>query len=62
MNTYYDAYSNGNVIGKVLKVSVPGYSSIIQLLAGVDLENKITKVVVLSQLETPGLGANVRGI
>jgi electron transport complex protein RnfG len=60
MDGYYDAYINGNVIGKVLEVSAPGYSSVIQLLAGVDLENKITKVIVLSQLETPGLGANVQ--
>jgi electron transport complex protein RnfG len=56
---YYNAYSNGELIGRVLKVNAPGYSSTIQLIAGVNLENKITKVVVLNHVETPGLGANV---
>ena len=59
MEDYYNAYSNGGLIGRVLKVNAPGYSSTIQLLAGVNLENRITKVVVLNQVETPGLGANV---
>ena len=57
---YYDAYDEEeNMIGRVLKVEAPGYSSIIIALAGIDLENKITGIDVVSQQETPGLGANI---
>ena len=59
LDDYFEAYSNGKLIGRVVKVNAPGYSSTIQLIAGVNLENKITKVVVLNHVETPGLGANV---
>jgi len=56
---YYDAYLNGEIIGRVLKVNSQGYSSVIKMLVGVNLENKITGIVALDQLETPGLGANI---
>jgi len=57
---YYDAYGKeGKLIGRVLKVEVSGYSSIISALVGIDLENKITGIDIISQQETPGLGANI---
>lgn len=57
---YYDAYDEEkNMIGRVLKVEAPGYSSIIIALVGINLENKITGIDVVSQQETPGLGANI---
>lgn len=56
---YYDSYKENQFIGRVLKVNAQGYSSIIQILVGINLENKIIAADVLSQVETPGLGANV---
>lgn len=57
---YYDAYDkDGKLIGRVLKIEAPGYSSIINALVGIDLENKITGIDIIDQQETPGLGANI---
>lgn len=57
---YYEAYDkDGKLIGRVLKIEVPGYSSIINALVGIDLGNKITGIDIVSQQETPGLGANI---
>jgi len=58
-DNYYDAYRDGKMIGRVLKVEAPGYSSTISALVGIDLGNRITGIDVLSHLETPGLGANI---
>ncbi|HZX45123.1 MAG TPA: RnfABCDGE type electron transport complex subunit G [Candidatus Nanoarchaeia archaeon] len=59
---YYEALDKDKkVIGKVLKVNTPGYSSTIQALVGIDLENKITGIDIVSQQETPGLGAKIEG-
>ena len=41
------------------KVEAIGYSSIINALVGVDLNNKITGIGIISQQETPGLGSNI---
>lgn len=58
---YYDAYDkDGKLMGRVLKIEAPGYSSIINVLAGINLENKITGIDIISQQETPGLGANIK--
>jgi len=57
---YYDAYDKDEKqIGRVLKIEAPGYSSFINALVGIDLENKITGIDIISQQETPGLGANI---
>lgn len=57
---YYDAYDKDKkLIGRVLKIEALGYSSIINALVGIDLENKITGIDIVSQQETPGLGANI---
>jgi len=57
---YYEAYDKDKVwVGRVLKVEAPGYSSIINALVGIDFENKITGIDIVSQQETPGLGANI---
>ncbi|MBW2989768.1 FMN-binding protein [Candidatus Woesearchaeota archaeon] len=59
-DSYYNAYdAEGNLIGKVMKIEVHGYSSIIHALAGISLENEITGIEVISQQETPGLGAKI---
>ena len=57
---YYDAYDKDKgLIGRVLKVEAPGYSSIIQALVGINLENEIMGIDIVSHQETPGLGASI---
>ena len=56
---YFEAIKDNEVIGRVYNVGAPGYSSIVQLLVGVDMNNVIQGVAVVSQQEAPGLGAKV---
>ena len=56
---YYDAYEDDVLVGRVLKVDVPGYSSTINALVGINLENEITGIDIVSHQETPGLGADI---
>ncbi len=57
---YYKAFDNqGKLIGFVFKASQKGYSSVIETLAGIFLDGKISAIKVISQNETPGLGAKV---
>jgi electron transport complex protein RnfG len=56
---YYDAYDKDLFVGRVLKVEVPGYSSTINALVGINLENEITGIDIISHQETPGLGADI---
>jgi Na+-translocating ferredoxin:NAD+ oxidoreductase subunit G len=46
------------VIGAAVKAQGPGYAGNIVLLAGVGIDNKITRIKILENKETPGLGAN----
>lgn len=57
---YYKAFNNQDkLVGFIFKASSKGYSSQIQTLAGVFLDQKISAVKVISQNETPGLGAKI---
>lgn len=57
---YYQVFDGQDkIIGFVFKAAGKGYSSVIQTLAGMDLEGKISAIKVLSQTETPGLGVRV---
>jgi len=57
---YYKAHDkNGNLIGIVFKASGKGYSSVIETMAGMTKEGKITAIKVINQSETPGLGAGI---
>ncbi len=59
---YYKAFDNqGKLIGFVFKSSSKGYSSVIETLTGIFLDEKISAIKVISQNETPGLGAQVAG-
>jgi len=52
------AYRNEEIVGVIYAVETKGYSGPIALLAGFDIAAaKITAIKVLSQRETPGLGA-----
>lgn len=57
---YYKAFDNQDkLIGFVFKASGKGYSSVIETLAGVFLDDKISAIKVISLNETPGLGMRV---
>ncbi|MDD5116638.1 MAG: FMN-binding protein [Candidatus Omnitrophica bacterium] len=57
---YYKALdSQGKVIGFVFKASAKGYSSVIETLAGIFPDEKISAIKVISLNETPGLGMRV---
>ena len=50
----------GLALGYVAQGAEQGYSSVVKVIVGVKADDmSIIRVVVLSQLETPGLGANV---
>jgi len=57
---YYKAVDGQEkLLGFVFKASGKGYSSVIQTLAGMNLEGVISAVKVVSQNETPGLGMRI---
>lgn len=47
-----------DVAGYTLKMSTKGYGGKIQLMVGISKEGKLAGIKILSQSETPGLGAN----
>ncbi|SFB13125.1 RnfABCDGE type electron transport complex subunit G [Clostridium frigidicarnis] len=47
-----------DVVGYTLKMSTKGYGGQIQLMVGISKEGKLAGIKILSQSETPGLGAN----
>jgi electron transport complex protein RnfG len=52
------AYKGGTPVGVIYSVAPTGYGGKIQILAGFDIANKkVTAIKILSQSETPGLGA-----
>lgn len=55
------AYKNGTPAGIIYLVESKGYGGIISILVGFDIStNKISAIKVLSQNETPGLGAKAK--
>ncbi len=57
---YYKAFDQEDkLIGFVFKASGKGYSSVVETLAGVFLDDQISGIKVLSLNETPGLGMQV---
>ncbi|GEM_PF-1151594 len=57
---YYKAFDRGDKLtGFVFKASGRGYSSEIQILAGMFTDGKLCAVKILSLQETPGLGMRV---
>lgn len=59
--TYYQGYDNDkNPVGIAVEAVGGGFQGEIKLMIGINPEeNKITAIKVLSQLETPGLGARI---
>jgi Na+-translocating ferredoxin:NAD+ oxidoreductase subunit G len=57
---YYKAYDKNNAAsGVAFKTEGRGYSSPIEIMAGMDGEGRLTVIKVLSQNETPGLGNRI---
>ncbi|MDD5060577.1 MAG: RnfABCDGE type electron transport complex subunit G [Candidatus Omnitrophica bacterium] len=57
---YYKAFDNQDkLIGFVFKAGSKGYSSVIETLAGILLDDRISAIKVISQNETPGLGVRI---
>lgn len=57
---YYKAYDKDRrLLGVAFKTSGKGYSSIIDTLVAMTKEGKINAIKILSQNETPGLGAGI---
>jgi len=57
---YYKAHDkDAKLIGVVFKVGAKGYSSTIEVLAGMLTDGTIVGIKIISQNETPGLGAQV---
>jgi electron transport complex protein RnfG len=57
---YYKGYDkNKKFLGAVFKASAKGYSSVIETMAGMTRDGKITAIKIVNQNETPGLGSRV---
>lgn len=57
---YYKGYDKDNkFLGAVFKASGKGYSSVIETMAGLTKDGRITAIKIVSQNETPGLGSKV---
>ena len=58
--TFYRARRAGTLVGVAFNVTSPnGYSGDITLTIGVDAQEQIIAIAILSQAETPGLGARI---
>ena len=57
---YYKGYNKDNqFVGVAFKTSGKGYSSTIETMVGMAQDGTITAIKILSQNETPGLGAGI---
>lgn len=55
----WNAYKDNDLIGTVFKVTGKGYGGPIQILFSLDNNKNITKVIIVKQDETPGLGTKI---
>ena len=53
----FEALKNGEFIGYTFKSSTKGYSGNVEVLTGVKQDGSIEAITILTQTETPGLGA-----
>jgi electron transport complex protein RnfG len=59
-DVYWTAHADDSLIGYAFRGSSRGYSSDIEFMIGVDPGGEIIGLSILSQSETPGLGARVQ--
>ncbi|MEA2103951.1 MAG: RnfABCDGE type electron transport complex subunit G [Candidatus Cloacimonadota bacterium] len=57
---YYEGFSDDKLVGYIFKCGEKGYSSYVKTIVGIanDKDFTITGIKIVSQQETPGLGAN----
>jgi electron transport complex protein RnfG len=55
----WDALKDGERIGSVILTAAQGYSGNISIVLGLDADGSLTGVKILTQSETPGLGAKI---
>ncbi len=55
----YLGYQDTNQVGLVFVADVKGYSSTVRLSIGVSMDGRLSGIKVISQAETPGLGAKI---
>jgi electron transport complex protein RnfG len=55
----WEAYKDGKLVGQVIAAEAQGYGGPVKMMFGIDLQEKITAVKIVSQTETPGLGAKI---
>ena len=61
LTLYKGLDKSGNIVGYAFQNSGQGFQSILKIMMGLDLENnKIIKVRILNQAETPGLGSRIK--
>ncbi len=60
--TFYLAKKDNQNLGYIIRVKTKGYSGLISMLVGFDSEGEIKGINILSQEETPGLGAKISEI
>lgn len=52
----YTALNGSDVAGYCVKVAPLGFGGAIEMVVGIDAEDKVTRVHIISMAETPGLG------
>lgn len=57
-DTFEGLNEHGDTVGYVFTTSAKGYGGEILIMTGISLESEVKGVSILSQNETPGLGAN----
>ncbi|RPJ08602.1 MAG: RnfABCDGE type electron transport complex subunit G [Spirochaetaceae bacterium] len=57
--TMWEAYDGQTQLGRVFLTETAGYGGPVKIVFGVNLQNEITAVKILSHTETPGLGAKI---
>lgn len=60
--TYYVAKRDNRDLGYVSHIKAKGYAGIISMLVGFDFKGEIKGIKILSQEETPGLGAKINEV
>lgn len=58
-NDIYTIYSNGAEVGYAFLALGKGYGGEISILVGLEDENTIKDIIIVSQTETPGLGSRI---
>ncbi|MFD3157146.1 RnfABCDGE type electron transport complex subunit G [Haloimpatiens sp. FM7330] len=53
-----EATANSKTVGYAIKVTTKGYGGAVKVMVGISLDGKLQGIKILSQTETPGLGAN----